>query len=378
MTIGNFTENPQKLGTQDADDLLGVDLEILYGLQGDDILTTEEGPPLSEGAATTILVGGSGDDLYEANNNSTTIIFENGNSDNDVVQIAGIGISRDTSFALQIDNGRHLYLGDIESDQYALFVDWQDPENRIENFELADGSASYQDIVDNLGDLGVLDESLTWEEISVQEEFDLERLGLSSRTMDEVIALVNTRNAVLEQGDILPEDLIEFYRFRNTTHDTGTYLFVAQNERNAILGNNDLNQTFVMEGITQDRTVNSAFTASTEPGDDLEPFYRLRSLEVPGTYLYVGTQEYNTIFADGSDQQDKWVQEGLDPEGMDIPDFYLYGVGAGIGVEFHRFQNTQNNTFVFAGPIEAAVINNNPDLSGIFEDQGVAFEAFDV
>ncbi|MDJ0533793.1 MAG: hypothetical protein QNJ70_15105 [Xenococcaceae cyanobacterium MO_207.B15] len=378
MTIGNFSEI---LGNEEDNNLVGSDLDILYGLQGDDTLTTVEGS-LPEGEATTILVGGSGDDVYQANDNSTTIFIENGNSDNDVAQITGIGFLRDTSFALQIDNGRHLYVGDTESDQYALFIDWQEPENRIETFEAEDGSASYQDIVDDLGDLGLLDDSLTWEEISVQEEFDLERLGLSSQTMDEDIAIVNTRNAVLEEGNILPENLIEMYRFRNTTHDTGTYLFTAHDERNAILGNTDFNQTFVMEGMTEDHHVNPAFIASLtsqdDEGRDLEPFYRLQSVDVAGTYLYVGQAEYDTIFADGSDQQDKWVKEGLNDDGIDIAEFYLYGVDAGVGVEFHRFQNTQNNGFLYAGPVETAIINNNPDLSDIFQDQGVAFEAFDL
>ncbi|MDJ0533794.1 MAG: hypothetical protein QNJ70_15110 [Xenococcaceae cyanobacterium MO_207.B15] len=194
--------------------------------------------------------------------------------------------------------------------------------------------------------------------------------------MDETIAIINTRNAVLEEGDIVPDHLIEMYRFRNTTHETGTYLFVAHDERNAILGNSDFNQTFSLDGMSEDRTVNSAFTVSLTPGDELEPFYRLASLDVPGTYLYVGTEEYNTIFADDSEQQDKWVKEGLNDDGIHIPEFYLYGVGANEGVEFHRFQNTQNNTFLFAGPLETAAINSNPNLSNVFQDQGVAFETF--
>ncbi|MDJ0533796.1 MAG: hypothetical protein QNJ70_15120 [Xenococcaceae cyanobacterium MO_207.B15] len=139
LTIGYFREI---LGSQDVDNLVGSDLEILYGLQGNDILTTVEGS-LPYGIATTIVVGGSGDDVYQANDNSTIFAIENGNTDNDVARTSGIGFLKDTSFSLEIDNGRHLFVGDIESNQYALFVDWQEPENRIETFEAEDGSASY-------------------------------------------------------------------------------------------------------------------------------------------------------------------------------------------------------------------------------------------
>ena len=169
---------------------------------------------------------------------------------------------------------------------------------------------------------------------------------------------------------IVDEDFIELFRFRNTNFDTGTYVFVGAAERDAILANTDLNQIFELEGNGA-----TAFTASTKPGEDLLPFFRLQS-DVPGTFLFVSTAEYNAIFAEDSNQKDEWTQEGLDAEGNDIPEFYLFGVDAGQGVEFNRFQNRDNNTFLFAGPDETAAINSNPSLSAIFIDQGVAFEAF--
>ena len=113
-------------------------------------------------------------------------------------------------------------------------------------------------------------------------------------------------------------------------------------------------------------------------GEDLIPFFRLESLNpnTPGTFLFASTEEYDAIFAEGSDQADQWSQQGLDDNGNDIPEFYLFGVDARQGVEFNRFQNRDNNTFLFAGPDETAVINSDPNLSATFIDQGVAFEAF--
>lgn len=184
-------------------------------------------------------------------------------------------------------------------------------------------------------------------------------------------------NGNLADGSITAAESlgIELFRFRNTTFDSGTYVFVGAEERDAILENPDFNQTFALDGVQDDGTVNPAFTASTTPGDDLIPFFRLASLAVPGTFLFVSTAEYDAIFADGSDQADQWLQEGTDEEGNDIPEFYLYDGAADLGVEFNRFQNTQNNTFLYAGPGETEAIANDPNLSSLFNNQGVAFES---
>ena len=193
---------------------------------------------------------------------------------------------------------------------------------------------------------------------------------------------VNDREIVfgddnLDDGDLTVAEsvgsTIELFRFRNTTFDTGTYLFVGEQEREDIRNNPDLNQTFELEGVQDDGTINTAFTASLESGEDLEPYYRLRSLATPGTYLFAGQSEYDAIFAEDSVQRDQWLPEGLDSEGDDVPEFYLYSSSADRGVQFNRFQNNQNNTFLYAGPDETAAIEN--DFSELFTNQGNAFES---
>jgi hypothetical protein len=167
---------------------------------------------------------------------------------------------------------------------------------------------------------------------------------------------------------------IELFRFRNTSFESGTYVFVAAAERDAILADEDLSNTFALDGQQEDGTVNPAFKASlTQAGDDYIPFYRLKSLDVPGTFLFVSTEEYTAIFAENSEQQDKWLKEGLNEEGTDIAEFYLLDSSAERGVAFNRFQNTQNNTFLYAGPDETQAIENEPNLSSLFNNQGVAF-----
>lgn len=181
----------------------------------------------------------------------------------------------------------------------------------------------------------------------------------------------------LADGDVTVGEgsTIELFRFRNTTFDTGTYVFVGEAERDAIQSNPDFNQTFALDGVQEDGSVNPAFKASLTPGEDLIPFYRIKSLAVPGTFLFVSTEEYDAIFAEGSDQIDQWEQEGLDTEGVDIPEFYLFDGVADRGVEFNRFQNTQNNTFLYAGPSETEAIEGDPNLSNLFNNQGIAFES---
>jgi sugar lactone lactonase YvrE len=157
------------------------------------------------------------------------------------------------------------------------------------------------------------------------------------------------------------------YRFRNTSYQTGTYLFTGEEEKDSILANPDLNQTFVLEG--------PAFEVSFEAVEGLLPFYRLRSMEIPGTYLFAGQEEYNSIFAENSVQKDKWVKEGLDSNGNDVPDFYVYGADSNQGQLFNRFRNQEDGGYLFAGTQESENILNNPSLANIFINEGPAFKA---
>lgn len=160
------------------------------------------------------------------------------------------------------------------------------------------------------------------------------------------------------------------YRFRNTTYETGVYLYVNEGEKEAILANPNYNKTFVLEGEGS-----SAFEVSFEPADDLLPFYRLQNKEKQGTYLFVGQEEYDSIFSENSPYRDQWVKEGSDSNGNDQPDFYTYGAGSNQGESFVRFRNQVDGGYLFAGAEESDSILNNSSFSNIFVREGVAFEA---
>ena len=365
--LGNFVE---VLGIDGYDSISGNDLQIVYGLEGDDVLNSYPnfgGGELADGGETTILVGGSGENDYQLRPNSTAIIVENGAGEGNIlwttIQSSGIGLDKETSFFIEIDN-RHLYLGDTASNQRAILLDWQEDANQIESFDFVGGNISYEDFADGFRDVEGYGGNVTWDEL----ELDFERLGLDTAQIEDTFSQIRDRSEELENPST-----VEFFRFRNTGYETGTYIFVAEAERDGILSDTDLSDSFELEGRNED-TVNSAFTASLEAEAGMLPFYRLSSLSNPGTYLYVSTEEYEAIFAEDSNQKDLWLKEGVNAE-EDIAEFYLHGVGAETGVAFNRFQNRDNGTFLFTAPEETTAINNNPDLAGVFIDQGVAFHA---
>ena len=187
-------------------------------------------------------------------------------------------------------------------------------------------------------------------------------------------------------GTIVNDDIdlegietIELFRFRNTIFNTGTYVFVGAAERDFILQDEDLSRTFALDGIppgAEPEDANPAFVASTEDRDGLIPFFRLESLTRPGTFLFVSTAEYDFIFNDPV-QSEQWKKQGFDPEDdtVDIPEFYLIDNAVSSGTQFTRFQNLQNNTFLYAGPAETAAIEADPNLSGLFLNQNEAFKS---
>ena len=216
MTIGNFSE---LLGTDGFDSIRGEDLSIVYALDDQDHLNSSFSSPGEN--PTTILVGGSGDNNYIIWNDSTTFIVENSNSTNilwtTIGSSSGISLEDDNSFVVEIDN-RHLYLGNTQSNQYTLLIDWQIPENQIETFSLPEGDISYTEFVERFRQSSNYRGNLTWEELASSGEIDLERLGLSADSIDDAIATINARSTELESSEETPDQTPE------ETPEIGSYL----------------------------------------------------------------------------------------------------------------------------------------------------------
>ncbi|MDJ0903037.1 MAG: PQQ-dependent sugar dehydrogenase [Xenococcus sp. MO_188.B8] len=138
-------------------------------------------------------------------------------------------------------------------------------------------------------------------------------------------------------------------RFQNSDRP-GTYLFAGSQESQSIRNNFP---NFIEEG--------PAFKVATEPEDDLIGLNRFQNSNLPGTYLYAGEEESQNI----RQNFPNFIEEGIA--------FYVHGAGAGKETPFFRFQNSLvPGTYLYATGTEADNIRANfPD----FIEEGIAFEA---
>jgi len=149
----------------------------------------------------------------------------------------------------------------------------------------------------------------------------------------------------------LPSAVLDdpFYRFQNTAVP-GTYLFAGETESQSIRDNYP---QFEEEGF--------AFFLSDEEQDGLIRFNRFQNTDVPGTYLFAGDAESESIRT----SYPQFEEEGIA--------FYAFDSGSSEGVPFYRFQNTDlAGTYLFVGEAERqSIIANYPQ----FHEEGVAFRA---
>lgn len=143
------------------------------------------------------------------------------------------------------------------------------------------------------------------------------------------------------------------YRFQNSSQP-GTYLFVGADEGQNVLRNY---RNFRQEGF--------AFAVGVSDNDSLMPMYRFQNLGRPGTYLYVGAEERNNINNNPA-YRNTFREEGVA--------FYVLDSSTPGGTPFYRFQNTsQPGTYLFVGEQERQSIINNPGLRH-FREEGIAFK----
>lgn len=180
------------------------------------------------------------------------------------------------------------------------------------------------------------------------DELNIDPLISDQRGYDRIVnGTVDIGSYELYQNNPLLNTPI--YRFQNTSLP-GTYLFAGEAERQSIKRNNP---NFVEEGF--------AFSVAVKPGDDLIPIYRFQNTAVAGTYLYVGEEERQAIKRNNPN----FVEEGRA--------FYVFGGDSNEGQNFYRFQNNNlEGTYLFVGAGERLNIQENfPN----FTEEGVAFKA---
>ncbi|MGK7949698.1 MAG: DUF4214 domain-containing protein [Xenococcaceae cyanobacterium] len=194
MTLPGYTE---RIGTRDNDSIEGLQREVVYGLDGDDVLTP--GYEANEQGADAVFVGSLGSDLYLVRDSQTLVAIDASNSDGDIVDADGISFNNEDSFALTYFDST-LLLFDTSNSQLVFIPDWQNPENRIEEFRFEDETLSYDELVTEIETndkyLGNFTESQTinlpnGEEFEVGIEGDLEDLNSD-------VQLITERNQEIE------------------------------------------------------------------------------------------------------------------------------------------------------------------------------------
>ena len=137
-------------------------------------------------------------------------------------------------------------------------------------------------------------------------------------------------------------------RFQNSDIP-GTFIFAGEEESRSIRANFP---QFVEEG--------TAFNVADEAGEGLVPIFRFQSVNTPGTFLFVEEAERQSVNANFSAD---FNEEGLA--------FFVYSATSGIGETFSRFQNSDRpGTFLFAGEEESNSIRANFPQ---FIEEGAAF-----
>lgn len=185
MTVGNFTEN---IGTSSADNLSAQDLQILYGLNGNDSLTASLG--VFNADFVVAGVGGPGDDTYTVRDDNTLFVFENLNSGSDSITATGIGFNSATSESLTIE-GRHILIRDSTSNQEVILIDALLSGTRIESLRGSDGTFTFEQIL-----AGVMANStgdFTFQQLQNLGELNLTRLGISTNDIAAAITTIFQR-----------------------------------------------------------------------------------------------------------------------------------------------------------------------------------------
>ena len=141
MTLPGYIE---RIGTRDNDTIEGLQREVVYGLDGDDVLTP--GYEANEQGGDAVFVGGLGSDRYIVTNSQNLVVQDAGNSDGDILETDGISFNNENSFALTYLDST-LLLFDTSNSQLVFISDWQNPENRIEEFRFEDETLTYDELV---------------------------------------------------------------------------------------------------------------------------------------------------------------------------------------------------------------------------------------
>lgn len=317
------------VGTAQGDDLTASNNEAVYGLFGNDVLRA------STGNEYIRLVGGKGDDTYVMGYGLGVGIVEDGYSSNDTAFL----LASDSEIYTWIVDGRHLVAADSYDGATLYVADWENPANRIENWNINGSTYSYEGfrnlVYNNPNHQGdVTGEAL----FGAQEANYLRGLLEEAYQNGAAYELQNVQQRFAGLDDVV-------YRFYN--QESGRHFYTAsETERDAVVANN---KQFLLEG--------TAFAVTSDA--DASDVFRFYNSET-GAHFY-------TI----SEVERDFIIENLNNFNFEGTAYQAHTNEADGTEALYRFYNTENGThFYTTSEAERdAVIENLPN----FNYEGIAY-----
>jgi hypothetical protein len=197
---GDGQIGPYKLrgGGPLGDALTGLSNSVTFGFGAEDTLTG--------GSATIngfdILIGGSGNDSYDLPSGRSSLIADLGGDAADSLSSTALSLNGANTKFGTLEGGRHLVISDSFTNSRAYIYDWQSNSNKIEFFQLADGSFNFQQLQQKVTSLGATVTDLNWASWDTQfGKSQLTNAGFASGAM--VDKLFSFYNVVSSSGSVM-------------------------------------------------------------------------------------------------------------------------------------------------------------------------------
>ena len=181
-----------------GDALTGLSNSVTFGFGAEDTLTG--------GSATIngfdILIGGSGNDSYNLPSGRSSLIADLGGDAADSLSSTALSLNGANTKFGTLEGGRHLVISDSFTNSRAYIYDWQSNSNKIEFFQLADGTFNFQQLQQKVTSLGATVIDLNWASWDTQfGKSQLTNAGFASGAM--VDKLFSFYNVVSSSGSVM-------------------------------------------------------------------------------------------------------------------------------------------------------------------------------
>ena len=167
------------------------------------------------GAIQAFLGGKGKDHIRVAHNNALAILLETDDQSSNVLTLTDVGFNKSSSFLFTIDDGKHLFVGDNNSKQYVILLDWQNSAYANSYVILSDGTYTHAEITDLYSTRPNYLGDKSWEEtsdyytINTSQQFISDPATVSQRLLNLNDALEAELNLNLQLTGSNVDDILE-------------------------------------------------------------------------------------------------------------------------------------------------------------------------